>query len=168
MDGLAADPYVTLGVSPGASDEELLASYRRLVQLHHPDHNGGSAESAQRFEEIQAAYARIRRLREEVPHAAARPGESLDPEAEARIAQMEREIREVQAARDRAEKAAAETVRRPSDEELGYVRTDDSLTKIFADARAELAARFSERRQHPAVKRLADLIDEIDPRTEPR
>jgi len=37
------DPYQTLGVDAGASDAELHAAYRRMVQLHHPDHNGGSA-----------------------------------------------------------------------------------------------------------------------------
>ncbi|MGO9883725.1 MAG: J domain-containing protein, partial [Solirubrobacteraceae bacterium] len=60
---MSSDPYATLGVSPGASDAELRAAYRRLVQLHHPDHNGGSAESALRFEEVQNAYARVRQLR---------------------------------------------------------------------------------------------------------
>jgi curved DNA-binding protein CbpA len=42
----APDPYVTLGVARDAGDAELRAAYRRLVQLHHPDHNGGSVESA--------------------------------------------------------------------------------------------------------------------------
>jgi hypothetical protein len=60
------DPYQTLGVRANASEAELRAAYRRLVQLHHPDHNGGSAESARRFEEVQEAYARVRRLRQTV------------------------------------------------------------------------------------------------------
>src|SRR5256885_11061052 len=55
------DPYATLGLSPSATDAELRAAYRRLVQLHHPDHNGGSAESARRFEAGQGAYAAGRR-----------------------------------------------------------------------------------------------------------
>ena len=57
------DPYQTLGVKANASDAEIRAAYRRLVQVHHPDHNGGSAESARRFEEVQEAYARVRELR---------------------------------------------------------------------------------------------------------
>jgi hypothetical protein len=57
------DPYATLGLSPSVTDAELRSAYRRLVQLHHPDHNGGSAESARRFEEVQDAYARVRALR---------------------------------------------------------------------------------------------------------
>ncbi|MGH2872692.1 MAG: J domain-containing protein, partial [Solirubrobacteraceae bacterium] len=57
------DPYLTLGVDPSAGEEELHAAYRRLVQRHHPDHNGGSAESARRFELVQEAYAEVRRRR---------------------------------------------------------------------------------------------------------
>ena len=36
-------------------DDELHAAYRHLVQLHHPDHNNGSPESARRFEAVQEA-----------------------------------------------------------------------------------------------------------------
>ncbi len=58
-----SDPYRTLGVSSGVSDAELRAAYRRAVQRYHPDHNGGSTESARRFEEVQDAYATIREMR---------------------------------------------------------------------------------------------------------
>ena len=57
------DPYLVLGVRADASDQEVRSAYRRLVQLHHPDHNDGSAESERRFEEVQEAYAQIRELR---------------------------------------------------------------------------------------------------------
>jgi molecular chaperone DnaJ len=63
----AGDPYQVLGVGREASDQEVRSAYRRLVQLHHPDHNGGSAESERRFEEVQEAYARIRELRARGP-----------------------------------------------------------------------------------------------------
>jgi curved DNA-binding protein CbpA len=150
-----------------ASDAELRAAYRRLVQLHHPDHNGGSAESARRFEEVQDAYARLReaRARGPAPAGNAPPRTSPDPAVDARLANLERELREAQAARERARRAAQEATRdmraRPSDEELGYVRTDDSFTRILADAEAELSKRFSNAREHPAAKRLSDLIDEL-------
>jgi curved DNA-binding protein CbpA len=160
------DPYATLGVSPGLSDGELHAAYRRLVQLHHPDHNHGSAESARRFEEIQEAYARIRAVRARPgPAAGTAPRVSADPQVEARLAELERELREAHEARERAKRAAAEaaarTERRPSDEELGYVKTEDSFSKILADARSELADRFSESSDHPAGERIADLLDEL-------
>jgi curved DNA-binding protein CbpA len=166
------DPYQTLGVNRSVSDAELRAAYRRLVQLHHPDHNGGSAESAGRFEEVQEAYAQVLRQRKahaQPPPPRPRATAPPDPDLDARMANLERELREAraareraQAARERARRAAREAAaaQRPSDEELGYVETDDSFSKILADARDELTGRFSEVRE-PATKRVADLIDEL-------
>ena len=54
------DPYAILGVSGRATEVEIRAAYRRAVQREHPDHNGGSAEAARRFETVQEAYAQIR------------------------------------------------------------------------------------------------------------
>jgi molecular chaperone DnaJ len=160
------DPYAVLEVSPDASDDQLHAAYRRLVQIHHPDHNDGSLESTRRFEEIQDAYARIRKLRASsgTDDRPARHGPA-DPEVETRLADLERELRRAQAARDRARRAAAEAEapadRRPSDEELGYVASDDSLAKILADARSELSDRLTEARDHPVGRRVTALIDEL-------
>jgi curved DNA-binding protein CbpA len=143
------DPYEVLGVPRDASDAELRVAYRQLVQRHHPDHNSGSVESARRFEEVQEAYARVVKLRAERPS----PNAAPDPDVDARIADLERQVREARAARERAERAAAEARRkaaraasgdlreqagRPSDEDLGYVTTDDSFTKLAEDAWAEL------------------------------
>jgi DnaJ-class molecular chaperone len=140
------DPYKTLGVSRDASDAELRAAYRRLARLHHPDHNGGSLESTRRFEAVQEAYAKILAQRKTT---ASRPAE--DPELDARIASMERDLRDAYLARERALRAAREAAAdrfvRPTDEELGYVTTDDSFSKIFADAAEELSKLFSEARE---------------------
>jgi DnaJ-class molecular chaperone len=95
---VATDPYHVLGVARDASPEELQDAYRRLVMLHHPD-RGGSAE---RFLEIQAAYATAR----ERPSA-----ESV----EKRMAEMERELRDQYAARGRKEAQQDPAVRRVSD-----------------------------------------------------
>jgi curved DNA-binding protein CbpA len=152
-----ADPYVVLGVRADASDEEVRSAYRRLVQLHHPDHNNGSPESERRFEEVQEAYAQVRKLRASGAHAAAPPPPppraAADPDLDARLKDMERDLREAHLARERARRAAAEATasaerKRPSDEELGYIKTDDSFSKIFADAGASLS------------EQLADLFDD--------
>lgn len=160
------DPYQTLGVRPDASDQEVRAAYRRLVQLHHPDHNGGSPEATRRFETIHEAYAQITEARHWAPHVdqtESRP--KADPDVESRLADLERQVREAHAARERARRAAREaaarTERRPTDEELGYVTTDDTLSQVLADARSELATRLAEGRSHPTAKRVADLIDEL-------
>ena len=148
-----ADPYVVLGVRADASDEEVRSAYRRLVQLHHPDHNHGSAESERRFEEVQEAYAQVRKLRASGTHAAAPPPPppraAADPDIDARLNDMERDLREAHLARERARRAAAEAAasaerKRPSDEELGYIKTDDSFSKIFADAGASLSEQLAE------------------------
>ncbi len=160
------DPYQILGMSPGATDDELHSAYRRLVQVHHPDHNRGSADSTRRFQDIQRAYSQIREQRERAPRAeSAPPRVTVDPDVEARLADLERELHEARAARERAQRAASEAAaasyKRPSDEELGYVTTDDSLAKILADARAEMTDRLSQPHEHPVGKRVADLIDEL-------
>jgi curved DNA-binding protein CbpA len=164
MPSASGDPYAVLGVSPGVSDKELHAAYRRLVQLYHPDHNQGSVESARRFEEIQDAYARIRQVRGRPDSGDATSRQpSADPDVDARLADLERELRQAHEARERARRAAAvaeaRTAERPSDEELGYVTTDDSFGKILADARAEFADRVSEGPDQPAGERIADLLD---------
>ena len=113
MGGPAPDPYETLGVRANVTDAELRAAYRRAVQRHHPDHNGGSAESARRFEEIQDAYARIRSLRAtrrpEPPRAASGP--NLD----SRLDDIERELAAAREAKERARRAAREATSATAD-----------------------------------------------------
>lgn len=183
-----ADPYQTLGIDPSASEVELRTAYRRAVQRHHPDHNNGSAESARRFEEVQEAYAEIRRRRaagagpqprRSAPGPAPGGSPPPDPDLEARLAKIERELKAAaRDARDRAVRAAREAqeqaVRearassagrprpdRPTDEELGYYSTEDSFSKILDDAAAELSGRWSEARRSPAAHRVSDLIDDL-------
>ena len=50
------DPYAVLGVSPGASKEEIKKAYRILSKKHHPDIDGGSSEE---FVKITEAYERL-------------------------------------------------------------------------------------------------------------
>lgn len=55
------DPYAVLGLSPGASRQEIHEAYRRLVHQYHPDkvsHLGEEFQelARQRFIEIQEAY----------------------------------------------------------------------------------------------------------------
>jgi curved DNA-binding protein CbpA len=174
MPAPSIDPYETLGVSRGASAADIRGAYHRLVQLHHPDHNNGSPESAARFEQIQEAYARVRGQRGRTPRAdearpgasadtarprpsadearprptadQARPGASADPDLEARVGDIERELRQARAARERARRAASEAAAtgegRPTDEELGRVSTDDSFAKVLADGLDQLADRL--------------------------
>src|SRR3954468_7204539 len=127
---MSRDPFQVLGVPPGASTEDLHDAYRRLVKLHHPDRNSGSAESTRKFQEIQEAYEAIRSGRVR-PRPASPPRD--DDSVETRMADLGRELRDM---REKARRAAREAVddasgRRPTDEELGYYTTDDSFGAIF-------------------------------------
>src|SRR5918999_2367491 len=49
---MATTLYDTLGVSKGASADEIKKAYRKLAREHHPDQGGDET----RFKEIQGAY----------------------------------------------------------------------------------------------------------------
>ncbi len=61
------DPYQILGISPGASDDEVKAAYRRLSQQYHPDLQSGNSVmediANQKMSEINAAYDEIMNMR---------------------------------------------------------------------------------------------------------
>lgn len=51
------NPYVVLGISNNATENEIKQSFRRLAKETHPDMNSGSTDSINRFHEISEAYA---------------------------------------------------------------------------------------------------------------
>jgi DnaJ like chaperone protein len=64
------DPYVILGVDPGATDEQLKKQYRKLVRENHPDRHIAAglpreliALATQKLAAINDAYAQIARAR---------------------------------------------------------------------------------------------------------
>ena len=50
---MAKSYYAILGVSAGATPEEIRSSYRRLAKAYHPDHYSGNHDA---FHDIQEAY----------------------------------------------------------------------------------------------------------------
>lgn len=57
-----ANPYEVLGVSPGASDDDIKKAYRNLSRRYHPDaniNNPNREQAEERFKEVQQAYDQI-------------------------------------------------------------------------------------------------------------
>jgi molecular chaperone DnaJ len=50
------DLYKILGVSKGASQDEIRRSYRKLARKYHPDANRDDPKAEERFKEVQHAY----------------------------------------------------------------------------------------------------------------
>jgi len=50
------DYYKILGVDEKASEDELKKAYRKMSMIHHPDKNGNTDESKQKFQELNNAY----------------------------------------------------------------------------------------------------------------
>ena len=51
-----SDPYSTLGVARGASEQDIKSAYRKLAKELHPDRNKDNPQATERFSKVTAAY----------------------------------------------------------------------------------------------------------------
>ena len=49
--------YSVLGLSKGASDEDIKKAYRKLAMQYHPDRNADDSKAEEKFKEVSEAYA---------------------------------------------------------------------------------------------------------------
>lgn len=63
---MARDPYIVLGVSPDATEEEITRAYRTLAKRYHPDLNPNDPWAAERMREVNTAYEQLKLAREEL------------------------------------------------------------------------------------------------------
>lgn len=119
--------YILLGLSPGASLEEVKCAYRRRAKELHPDYSGQSSES---FQEIQEAYSIL-------------GNPSRKEEYDHRLEQI-RAVRQRRATPGvetmTAPSARPEPMRAPSDSPVGWETA--SLTKSFWTYRPSLDELF--------------------------
>ena len=57
-----SDPYSVLGISRGASADEVKKAYRKLSRIYHPDanvNNPNKAQAEEKFKQVQEAYNQI-------------------------------------------------------------------------------------------------------------
>jgi tetratricopeptide (TPR) repeat protein len=74
-----ADCYRLLGLSSGASFEQIKSSYRQLARRYHPDVNPGDTRAKEKFIEITAAYKFLLAHRETAGEARQPPPKPVAP-----------------------------------------------------------------------------------------
>jgi curved DNA-binding protein CbpA len=75
------DPYAVLGLSRAATQQQILAAYRKLSRHLHPDRNPGNPAAEARYKEVQAAYEVLRdpSRKDAYDRSGADPGPPTDP-----------------------------------------------------------------------------------------
>lgn len=60
---MSNDPFAVLGISPGASEDEIKSAYRKLAKKYHPDLNPGDKIAEQKMRDVNEAYAEALKIK---------------------------------------------------------------------------------------------------------
>lgn len=89
------DPYKVLGVSPGATDQQVKEAYRELAKKYHPDayaNNPLADLASEKMKEINAAYDAIMNMRRTGPAGGSAYGQGAQDGAGSQFADIRRLI----------------------------------------------------------------------------
>ena len=50
------DPYKVLGISPGATQDEIKKAYRKMAKLYHPDLHPDDPDANRKMNDVNTAY----------------------------------------------------------------------------------------------------------------
>ena len=148
--------------------EAVQEAYAEIQRLRGGARAGTRASSgSRRPRRLEPARGRaVGRAGAQPPRPPPPPRDNAD--IEDRLVALEHQVQQARRARDRAQEAAREAARvareaaesvraaasseaRPSDEELGYIKTEDTIGKILSDARSTLSDQYGKVRQHPVA-----------------
>jgi DnaJ-class molecular chaperone len=126
---LAADPYTVLGVKKDASQDAIQKAYRRLAKKLHPDLNPGDKRAEEQFKEISAAYDLLG-----------------DAEKRARFDRGEIDASGAERPQQRYYRDFAEGATQYTNDGgfADFAGTDDILSQIFGEGRANIRMRGSD------------------------
>jgi DnaJ-class molecular chaperone len=142
---VAVNPYETLGVNQGATQDEIRAAYRKLAKKLHPDLNPGDNSAAEKFKAVSAAYDLLG-----------------DPEKRARFDRGEIDTSGTERRSERYYRDFQDVGGHAYDSASGFADMEDVLSGIFGGAGQKFRAQFRMRGQDVHYRLPVDFLEAVN------